>query len=313
MDRKLKIVFMGSPEFAVPCLRSLVDSGYNVVGVITAVDKPAGRGRKLSESAVKKYAVETGLKVLQPKNLKNEDFRAELKALNADLNVVVAFRMLPEVVWNMPPLGSINLHASLLPQYRGAAPINWVVINGEKETGLTTFFITHEIDTGKIIFQERIPIGKSETAGELHDRMMEKGAGLILRTVDAINIGEYPQEDQDHSLAGKKAPKIFKEDCRIDWSQDVTKIFNFIRGLSPYPTAWTALDETGVKVFNSKMTKEAHQENFGSISTDGKTFLKVFCKSGTLSITELQIAGKKRMGIGDFLRGNQLSPDSSFF
>src|ERR1700761_7727596 len=241
----MRIVFMGTPEFAVASLDELIQSGSDIVGVITAPDKPAGRGQKVSESAVKQYAVTHGLKILQPEKLKNEEFLKELRALNADLQVVVAFRMLPEVVWNMPPKGTINLHASLLPQYRGAAPINWVLINGEKESGVTTFFLKHEIDTGNLLFTEKITLTGHETAGELHDRLMSKGAGLLVKTVKAIESGRYSENPQTELMAGvelKHAPKIFKENCIIDWNNTTETIYNLIRGLSPIPTAYTQLN-----------------------------------------------------------------------
>ena len=312
--KDLRIVFMGTPDFAVASLKALVDGGYNVVGVITAPDKPAGRGNKLTESAVKQYAVENNLNVLQPEKLKNPDFLTELKSLQADLQVVVAFRMLPEVVWNMPPLGTFNLHGSLLPQYRGAAPLNWAVINGETKTGVTTFLLDHEIDTGKVIFKRETPIGENETVGEVHDRLMEIGAGLVVETVDAIvkgSIQPIPQAQLINEVTIKHAPKIFKEDCKIDWNNDSESIRNLIRGLSPYPAAWTNLVniKTGTEIltklfFAQKMDSEKVEEP-GEIETDRKTFLNVACKNGWLQITDLQIAGKKRMKTDEFLRGFQ--------
>lgn len=312
--KELRIVFMGTPDFAVASLKALVDGGYNVVGVITAPDKPAGRGKKLAESAVKKYALENELKVLQPEKLKNPEFLHELKSLQADLQVIVAFRMLPEVVWNMPPMGTFNLHGSLLPQYRGAAPLNWAVINGDNKTGVTTFLLDQEIDTGKIIFKRETEIGENETVGDVHDRLMEIGAKLVVETVDAIaegNIQPIPQADLIEQIEIKHAPKIFKEDCKIDWTKDSETIRNLIRGLSPYPTAWTNLAhiETGniipTKVFFAKNAEELKSGKPGEIRTDGKTYLNVACNSEWLKITDLQIAGKKRMQIGDFLRGFQ--------
>ena len=315
MKRKeLRIVFMGTPDFAVASLKALVNGGYNIVGVITAPDKPAGRGNKLTESAVKKYAVENNLKLHQPEKLKNPDFLAELQNLKADLQVVVAFRMLPEVVWNMPPLGTYNLHGSLLPQYRGAAPLNWAVINGETKTGVTTFLLDHEIDTGKIIFKKETPIGENETVGDVHDRLMEIGAKLVVETVDAIaagNIQPIPQTDLMEKIEIKHAPKIFKEDCRIDWSKDTETVRNLIRGLSPYPTAWTNLtniktgEEILTKIFFAQKVDSEKGNLPGSIETDGKTFLNVACRNGWLQITDLQIAGKKRMKTEEFLRGFQ--------
>ncbi|MGZ3927285.1 MAG: methionyl-tRNA formyltransferase, partial [Mucilaginibacter sp.] len=248
----MRIVFMGTPEFAVTSLDALIKAGSEIVGVVTAPDKPAGRGQKLNVSAVKQYALDNNLRVLQPEKLKNEEFLEELRSLNADLQVVVAFRMLPEAVWNMPSKGTINLHASLLPQYRGAAPINWVLINGEKESGVTTFFLKHEIDTGDILFTEKVTLTGHETAGELHDRLMYKGAGLLVKTVKGVESGRYSEHPQAELSTGtelKNAPKIFKEDCKIDWNQPAEKVYNLIRGLSPYPTAFTILNEKILKVF----------------------------------------------------------------
>jgi methionyl-tRNA formyltransferase len=312
--KDLRIVFMGTPDFAVESLKALVNGGYNIVGVITAPDKPAGRGNKLTESAVKKYAVENNLKVLQPEKLKNPDFLAELENLKADLQVVVAFRMLPEVVWNMPPKGTFNLHGSLLPQYRGAAPLNWAVINGETKTGVTTFLLDHEIDTGKIIFKKETPIGENETVGDVHDRLMEIGANLVVETVDAIaggSIQPVPQSDLIEENKIKHAPKIFKEDCKIDWTKDTESIRNLVRGLSPYPTAWTNLEnmKTGeeilTKIFFAQKVVSDKGGLPGTIETDRKTFLNVACRNGWLQITDLQIAGKKRMKTEEFLRGFQ--------
>jgi len=247
--KEIRIVFMGTPDFAVESLKALVENGYQVVGVITAPDKPAGRGRQLCEPAVKKYAIENKLNVLQPEKLKNPEFIAELESLKADLQIVVAFRMLPEIVWNMPPMGTFNLHASLLPQYRGAAPLNWAIINGETETGVSTFLLSHEIDTGQIIFQEKVDIGENDSVGDLHDRMMAIGSALVLKTVDAIAEGKIEPIDQtkliDNPERIKHAPKIFKNDCRIDWTRDTESVRNMIRGLSPYPTAWTDLSKSG--------------------------------------------------------------------
>lgn len=312
--KNLRIVFMGTPDFAVASLKALVDGGYKVVGVITAPDKPAGRGNKFTESAVKKYAVENNLKILQPEKLKNPDFIEELQNLKADLQVVVAFRMLPEVVWNMPPLGTFNLHGSLLPQYRGAAPLNWAVINGETKTGVTTFLLDHEIDTGKIIFKKETPIGENETVGEVHDRLMEIGAKLVVETVEAIaegNIQPISQTDLIDENAIKHAPKIFKEDCKIDWNKDSESIRNLIRGLSPYPTAWSNLinkktgTEIQAKIFFAKKTGSKKVDLPGTINSDGKTFLRIACGNGWLEITDLQLAGKKRMKTDEFLRGFQ--------
>lgn len=308
----MRIVFMGTPEFAVESLKILVENAYDIAAVVTVPDKPAGRGQQLQESAVKRYALEKGLRILQPEKLKNESFLGELRSLNADLFIVVAFRMLPEVVWSMPPRGTFNLHGSLLPQYRGAAPINRAVMNGETETGVTTFFLQQEIDTGKILFHERTAIGPQETAGEIHDRLMVIGAGLVLKTVKAIEQGNYSETDQASLFTDpgdlKHAPKIFKEDCKVNWEMNVQQIHNHIRGLSPYPTAFTELcsaegKTVSMKIFRSNYehTKEGHL--CGQIKTDGKSFLAVAGKDGWVQIMELQLAGKKRMLIHEFLRG----------
>ncbi len=311
--KQIRIVFMGTPDFAVESLKALVENGYNVVGVITAPDKPAGRGRQLTESAVKKYAAENGLRVLQPEKLKNPEFIAELESLKADLQIVVAFRMLPEIVWNMPPLGTINLHGSLLPQYRGAAPLNWAIINGETETGVTTFLLSHEIDTGQIIFQEKVEIAENDSVGDLHDQMMGIGAKLVLKTVDALADGKVEAIDQaqliDNETRIRQAPKIFKDDCRIDWTRDTESVRNLIRGLSPYPTAWTELvhpDKAEIltaKIYSANRDGTSLPAAPGTLQTDGKRFLKVSCPDGWLSITELQLSGKKRMKIDELLRG----------
>lgn len=300
----MRIIFMGTPEFAVASLDRLVETGKNVVAVITVPDKPAGRGQKLQESAVKQYAVSKGLPVLQPSKLKDPDFLKQLKEFNADLQVVVAFRMLPEAVWSMPSLGTINLHASLLPQYRGAAPINRAIMNGETETGVTTFFLKHEIDTGDLIFSEKVPIGEDETAGELHDKLMHTGAELLLRTVQAIENGAMPAMPQTGPV--KHAPKLFKEDCRIDWNQPVAALHNFIRGLSPYPAAFTELNGNMLKIYRAKKIAMPHHEIPGTFHTDGRTFLKVAATDGFISIEELQLEGKKRMKTEEFLRGYKI-------
>lgn len=300
--KRLRIVFMGTPEFAVPMLDALLESEHEVVGVVTAPDKPAGRGMQLMESDVKKRAKDKGLSILQPEKLKNEKFLAELKSLNAHLFVVVAFRMLPEVVWSMPGLGTINLHASLLPQYRGAAPINWAIINGEKETGVTTFFIQHEIDTGKIIYSEKVVIGDNENVGELYARLMETGAKVLRKTVDAIADGNYPQTPQDHITDIKHAPKIFKETCRIDFGKDAGQVRNLIRGLSPYPAAFTLLDGKVLKIFKASANMNV-SGNAGLIDTDGKTFFRFYCRKGAIDVLECQLEGKKKMSVGEFLRG----------
>lgn len=300
---------MGTPEFAVASLDELVKAGCKIVGVITAPDKPGGRGLQLKQSAVKKYAIEHNLKVLQPEKLKNTEFLEQLKALQADLQVIVAFRMLPEVVWSMPPMGTVNLHGSLLPQYRGAAPINWAVINGEKETGVTTFKLKHEIDTGDILLQQAFPIGENDTAGDVHDRMKEIGAALLVKTVKGIADGslkEAPQStmsDGDRQTLLKHAPKIHTDTCRLNWSQPVETVFNFIRGLSPYPTAFTIMNEKMLKVYTAKkeVVTPAHTE--GEYESDGKTFLKFACTNGYLHVLDIQFEGKKKMGIEEFLRG----------
>lgn len=305
--KELRIVFMGTPEFAVASLDALVKAACNIVGVITAPDKPAGRGMQLQQSAVKKYAVEKGLTILQPEKLKNPQFIEELQSLQADLQIVVAFRMLPEVVWNMPPMGTINVHGSLLPQYRGAAPINWAVINGEKETGVTTFKLKHEIDTGDILMQERISIGENESAGEVHDRMKEIGAQLLVRTVQGLAEGflqEVPQSEISNQQSEiRHAPKIFTETCRIDWTKEVATIHNQIRGLSPFPGAFSQLEGKTLKIYQSTKEEGNVMETPGTVVTDKKTFLKFTCTDGYLNIKELQLEGKKRMLTEDFLRG----------
>ena len=309
--RKLRIVYMGTPDFAVYPLQKLLEAGQNIVAVVTNPDKPAGRGQKLQESAVKKFAVERGLPVLQPERFRDERFLAELKAFEADLQLVVAFKMLPEVVWNMPPLGTVNLHASLLPDYRGAAPINWAVINGEKYSGVTTFLLKHEIDTGNLIFQQRVDISDTMTAGELHDQLMTVGADLLVKTVEAMAEGEYPLQDQLGLLSGrepKHAPKIFKEDMKIDWQRELDTIYNHIRGLSPFPTAWTELKHktTGecisLKIFVAERIPEKHGKEVVLVS-DGKKSLDILVNGGIIRVKELQLSGKKRMGTEEFLRG----------
>jgi methionyl-tRNA formyltransferase len=302
----MRIVFMGTPEFAVASLEALIEAGYEIVGVVTAADKPAGRGQKLAESAVKKYAADKGIPVLQPLKLKDPAFIDELKTLKADLQVVVAFRMLPEVVWSMPGYGTINLHGSLLPQYRGAAPINHAIINGEKESGVTTFFLSHEIDTGDIIYSEHVDIGPEDTAGDLHDKLMSVGAELLVRTVKGIESGSIKEQPQPQSEELKHAPKIFKEFCLINWDQPVQTVFNFIRGLSPYPTAYTILNERTLKIFKAELEFSKTGLAPGSFSTDGKTYLKFAAKDGFIVIKELQYEGKKRMTTAEFLRGMRL-------
>lgn len=316
MDKKeLRIVYMGTPDFAVESLRALVEGGYNVVGVITMPDKPVGRhGSVLQPSPVKKYALSQNLPVLQPEKLKDEAFIAELRALNADLQIVVAFRMLPEVVWDMPRFGTFNLHASLLPQYRGAAPINWAVINGDTETGVTTFFLTHEIDTGKIIRQKHLPIADTDNVGVVHDALMTIGAGLVTETVDLLLAGKVdaiPQEEFFKDAAElRPAPKIFKDTCRINWEQPLKKIYDFIRGLSPYPAAWTDLvapdgSRLALKVYETEKHPASHNHATGTILTDAKSYIDVAVKDGYIRLLSLQLAGKKRMGVKDFLNGNK--------
>ena len=314
--RRLKIVFMGSPEFAVPSLDALVQGGYEISAIVTAADKPSGRGMQLSESAIKKYALKNNLNILQPVNLKNPAFIEQLKALRADLNVVVAFRMLPESVWSIPPKGTINLHASLLPDYRGAAPINWVIINGEKETGVTTFRIQKEIDTGEIYLQKKISIREDETAGELHDQMKLIGADLLLETVQGIESGQLKsaaQPDQGLHASGnqkiqfKAAPKIFSETCRIDWNQPVHSIYNLVRGLSPTPAAFTQIEGKILKIYRVKIDNVRPNLAAGHYQTDGKTFLKFAGADGWLHCLEIQMEGKKKMLIEDFLRGYRFS------
>ncbi len=313
MDKKdVRIVLMGTPDFAVASLDILVRNGYNVIAVVTAPDRQAGRGRKLSISPVKKYALDKGIGILQPEKLKDKDFLDELRLLKPDLQVVVAFRMLPEVVWTLPLKGTFNLHASLLPQYRGAAPINWAVINGENVTGVTTFFIDREIDTGKVILWEKVMIGDEETAGELHDRLMETGAGLVLKTVSKIVSGNFTLIDQQNievdNRVPRPAPKIFKDDCIINWNDDVSSIYNFIRGLSPYPGASTELvsptgDKYFVKIFKATKVEESELIKPKMLTTDGKSYIRISGKDGYINITDIQVSGKKRMKTDELLRG----------
>jgi methionyl-tRNA formyltransferase len=303
-----RIVFMGTPPFAVASLDALVKAGFTISAVVTAPDKPAGRGLQLQESAVKRYAVENNLSILQPVKLKDPAFISALEALNASVFVVVAFRMLPEIVWNMPPMGTINVHGSLLPSYRGAAPINWAVINGEKETGVTTFKLKAAIDTGNILLQDKLPITEADTAGSIHDKMMVLGANLLVTTLHGIihnTLSEKDQEaiiNQDPNLL-KHAPKIFTETCTIDWNNTTESIFNLIRGLSPFPGAITKLDDKIFKIFAAQKEISDHHSQAGSVLTDNKTYLKFACTDGYLHITDLQLEGKKRMQVQDFLRG----------
>ncbi len=316
---ELKIVYMGTPDFAVEPLRRLVEGGYNVVGVVTMPDKPAGRGHKIQFSPVKQFALQHNLRLLQPARLKDEGFVEELRSLCADLQIVVAFRMLPEVVWNMPPLGTFNLHASLLPQYRGAAPINWAIINGDTETGVTTFFLTHEIDTGKIIQQEKIAISDTDTAETIHDALMYKGAELLLQTVDNIIAGKVTPKPQEELYVSadelRPAPKIFKDTCYVDFSQPAKKVYDLVRGLSPYPAAWCNLvsasgDMLAVKIYETAKIDDRSAKSPGSIETDGKSFIKVACGCGAVELRSILLPGKKRMGVAELLRGFHI--DSSF-
>lgn len=310
--KDLRIVFMGTPDFAVTILKHLVDQNYNIVGVITATDKPAGRGRKLNESAVKKYALSENLKILQPKNLKNEDFNNELKSLKADLQIVVAFRMLPKAVWKMPKMGTFNLHASLLPEYRGAAPIHWAIINGETKTGATTFFIDDKIDTGEIILQEEIDISKTETVGSLHDKLMFLGADLVAKTVDLITNGNVKTEKQPE-LEEKSAPKLHPENTKIDWSESLDNIYNKIRGLNPFPAAWTMIlnndDEISAKIYEVEKIEESHPIKVGTIISSKKE-MKVAVANGFINIKGIKLAGKKKMDAVSLLNGYTFSENS---
>lgn len=304
----MRIIFMGTPDFAVASLNALIEAGQEVVAVVTAADKPAGRGQKFHASAVKQFAVSKNIPVLQPVNLKDPVFLDELKSYKADLQVVVAFRMLPESVWNMPPKGTINVHASLLPNYRGAAPINHAVINGEKKSGVTTFLLKHEIDTGNILFSTEVKIEEEDTAGDLHDNLMHAGAKLLIKTVNAIQNNEIKPIPQDSIKTGelKHAPKIFKEDCLINWNKNTVEIYNLIRGLSPYPTAFTYLDDKVLKIFKAEKEIVQHNIDPGKYISDGKSHLKFACQDGFIVLKEIQIEGKKRMLVPDFLRGYHL-------
>ena len=311
----LRIIYMGTPDFAVESLRALVEGGYNVVAVVTMPDKPIGRhGSVLQPSPVKQYALEHDLKILQPEKLKDPVFIEELKALKADLQIVVAFRMLPEIVWSMPPLGTFNAHASLLPKYRGAAPINWAVINGETETGITTFFLKHEIDTGDIIQQVRIPIEETDNVEVVHDKLMVLSGKLVTETVDNIITGTIKAipQDQFKDVPLTPAPKIFRETCRIDWNQSTKHIYDFIRGLSPYPAAWTTLEGKSVKVYEAEKDVATPSGKPGTIVSDGKTNLKVATADGWLNIKILQLEGKKKMPVTDLLRGLKLKENAFF-
>ena len=316
--KDLRIVFMGTPEFAVASLRRLVEEGYNIVAVVTTPDKPAGRGQKLHESDVKVAARELGLPILQPERLRDEAFVEAMRALEPDLGIVIAFRMLPEVIWAMPRLGTFNLHASLLPEYRGAAPINWAVINGERETGITTFLLNHEIDKGAIIGQKREPITEDDTVGTMYDKLMRSGCDLVVETVERVAAGNYEAREQMHidEATLKPAPKIFKDDCRIDWSWEGCRIVNFVRGLSPYPAAWTPMyidgEERGsAKIFRVTFSASEHKRKAGTVESDGKS-LRVACQDGWVEIHELQVAGKRRMAVRDLLLGLRNIEDYTF-
>ncbi len=314
MSESLRIVFMGTPDFAVATLRALVENDHNIVGVITAPDKPAGRGRKIRTSAVKQYALEQGLTLLQPTNLKDQTFLSELESLQPDLQIVVAFRMLPKVVWQMPPLGTFNLHASLLPEYRGAAPINWAIINGETRTGVTTFFINEDIDTGAIIRQKEVEISKSDTAGDLHDKLMTQGSLLVIETVKLISEGSaLPMEQSGAEF--KPAPKLNKENCRIDWTQPLESVYNQIRGLSPYPAAWTLLStdkgQTECKILEAAILQEEHDLKPGSILATKKE-IRVAVEKGYVKIERLQLSGKRKMDAVSFLNGFTFSEEDRF-
>jgi methionyl-tRNA formyltransferase len=307
--KSLRIIFLGTPDFAVASLQKLVEASCNIVGVVTAPDKPAGRGMQIQQSAVKKYALEQNLQVLQPEKLKSESFIADLKLLNADLQVVVAFRMLPEIVWNMPTMGTINVHGSLLPQYRGAAPINWAIINGEKFTGVTTFKLKQEIDTGNILLQKTIPISENINVGELYDEMKEVGANLLLTTIEKLANNSLKEKEQDNETALfantilKKAPKIFTETCIIDWNKTVEEVYNLVRGLSPYPAAFTYLQNKKLKIFYCQKEVTKHTQTIGEFDTDHKSYIKIACSNGYISLLDIQLEGKKRMKVIEFLRG----------
>jgi methionyl-tRNA formyltransferase len=306
MDNKPRIVFMGTPAFAVASLSALLQAKMNVVGVVTAPDKPAGRGMQLQQSAVKQFALAHNIPILQPEKLKSPEFFEALKQWEPDLQVVVAFRMLPEQIWSFPPMGTLNVHGSLLPQYRGAAPINWAIINGEKETGVTTFQLQHAIDTGAILLQDRIPIAPNNTAGEIHDTMMEVGAQLLVKTLHGLfdnSIKAVPQEQVMGNIALQHAPKIFTKDCEIDWEKPCISIHNLIRGLAPFPGAITKIDGKVVKLFLTQLIEGTPTEVAGSFVTDGKTYAKIACKDGYIGLSDIQWEGKKRMPIIDFLRG----------
>ncbi len=302
----MKIIFLGTPDFAVASLQALIENGMQVVAAVTAPDKPAGRGMKLQQSAVKKYAVEKNIPVLQPEKLKSPEFLDELRSYHADVQVVVAFRMLPEVVWNMPPLGTINVHASLLPNYRGAAPINWAIINGEKETGVTTFKLQHEIDTGHILLQSTVGITEQDTAGTLHDKLMTAGAALIVDTLHQVEKGHVAEKPQIVLHDYKHAPKLFTETCLIDWNHTTEHVYNLIRGLSPYPAAFTIVNDKKMKLFLCSKIIHTHQLQPGTLLSDNKHSIRFACTDGFIEVNELQLEGKTRMKTDDFLRGNKI-------
>ncbi|MGL5682699.1 MAG: methionyl-tRNA formyltransferase [Marinifilaceae bacterium] len=316
ISNSLRIIYMGTPDFAVLPLQRLIEAGANIVAVVTNPDKPAGRGQQVQESPVKRFAVEHNIPVLQPEKFRDTAFLEQLASYKADLQLVVAFKMLPEVVWNMPPMGTVNLHSSLLPDYRGAAPINWAVINGEKKSGVSTFLLKHEIDTGNIILQQETPITETMTAGELHDRLMEIGADLLVETVNVLEKGNATLKDQEGILQGrtaKHAPKIFKEDMRIDWNTNVLDIYNKVRGLSPYPAAWFELKDKNTekiisaKLFMSNYVQQQHDKEIKTVETDDKTYVRIYVPGGYIELTDIQLAGKKRMAIVDLLRGFKIA------
>lgn len=306
--KEMKIIFLGTPDFAVATLKELSDKHFNVVAVVTAPDKPGGRGMKLQQSAVKKFALEKNITILQPEKLKDPAFLEQLKSYDADIQVVVAFRMLPEVVWNMPKFGTINLHASLLPQYRGAAPINWAIINGEKATGVTTFKLQQQIDTGNILLQKEVAIVDNESAGVLHDKLMTTGAELMIETLEGIQKNSLTEKPQVYSPDLKTAPKIFPETCRINWEKDPESIYDLIRGLSPYPGAYTFLNGKKLKIFEAEKSSDGLNLTPGQYKTDNKTFLNFACKGGSISVKFLQLEGKNKMKVKDFLRGHRIDP-----
>ncbi len=304
--QELKIIFLGTPHFAVEALKALLDNEFNIVAVVTNIDKPSGRGMKLQASAVKEYALANDIPVLQPKNLKSPAFIQELAAYRADVQVVVAFRMLPQMVWSMPPLGTVNIHASLLPDYRGAAPINWAIINGEKESGITTFQLKHEIDTGDILLQSKIDIEPLDNVGTLHDKLAIEGGKLIVETLNKMIDGSLEKKAQEFNDENKKAPKIFKKDTIIDWDKNSSEINNFIRGMSPYPAAQTELNGTVFKLFKTEIELNNHNDEMGKVLSDNKSYIKVACNNGYINILSLQMQGKKKMNVEDFLRGNDI-------